>query len=171
VRSEIGRREIEMHSRRAFDSQSPPHLVARMLVFVIVCGGFVLGGIVLVGAQYHGDPDHIVYPGLVGSRSRDRALGNKPAGDSADDSDTPVNWYRLTSPASELGPRCCCSKFKLIWMTSSVETTFVRRRTGKANVAPIVVVWCNKYGFAEVSKTLARYRSEKNFVWTVKIIM
>jgi len=28
-----------------------------------------------------------------------------------------------------------------------------------------------KNDFAEVSKNLARYRSEKNFVWTIKIIM
>jgi len=28
-----------------------------------------------------------------------------------------------------------------------------------------------KNGFAEVSKNLARYKSENNFVWTIKIIM
>jgi len=28
-----------------------------------------------------------------------------------------------------------------------------------------------KNGFAEVSKNLGKYRSENNFVWTIKIIM
>ncbi|KAG5324256.1 PDGFB factor, partial [Pseudoatta argentina] len=68
----------------SFDSQSPPYFIARMLVLAIVCGGFLLGQ---VDAQYHDDPDHIVFPGAVGSRSRDRALDNEPAGGS-DDSDT-----------------------------------------------------------------------------------
>ena len=77
----------------SFDSQSPPHFIARMRILAIVCGGFLLGQ---VDAQYHDDSDHIVFPGAVGSRSRDRTLDNEnPAGDS-DDSDT-VNWYRLTS--------------------------------------------------------------------------
>lgn len=80
-------------------SQSPLHLAVRMLVFAIVCGGFVLGQ---VDTQYHGDPDHIVFPGLIGSSSRDRALGNKPARAAADDSDTPVNWYRLTPPLNQV---------------------------------------------------------------------
>jgi len=65
-----------------------------MLLLAIVCSGFLLGQ---VDAQYHDDSDHIVFPGAVGSRSRDRTLDNEPAGDS-DDSDT-VNWYRLNSPS------------------------------------------------------------------------
>ncbi|XP_011167172.1 uncharacterized protein LOC105201033 [Solenopsis invicta] len=71
-----------------FDSQSPPHLAARMLLFAFLCGGFVLGQ---VGAQYE-DSDHIVFPGPVGQRSRDRALEstNKPAGGSTGNSDTPI---------------------------------------------------------------------------------
>ncbi|XP_011698558.1 PREDICTED: uncharacterized protein LOC105456277 [Wasmannia auropunctata] len=81
-----------MQSRHgaSFDSQSPPLLVvARMLVLaMIVCGVFVLGQI---GAQYHGNPDHIVFPGPVGSRSSGKALDNKPARGSADDSDTPIS--------------------------------------------------------------------------------
>ncbi|KYN00677.1 hypothetical protein ALC62_08535 [Cyphomyrmex costatus] len=72
----------------SFDSQSPPHFIARMLVLAIVCGGFLLGQI---DAQYHDDPDHIVFPGPVGSRSRDRAFDNEPAGGSTDDSDTPIS--------------------------------------------------------------------------------
>lgn len=96
VRSEVI--TVEMQSRLgAFDSQSP-HLAARMLLFVLVCGGLVLLG--KVGAQYHGNPDHIVFPGPVGLRPRDRALESpdEPAGGSVDDSDMPVNWYRLTPP-------------------------------------------------------------------------
>ncbi|XP_011868200.1 PREDICTED: uncharacterized protein LOC105562184 [Vollenhovia emeryi] len=68
-----------------FDSQSPLHSVARMLVLAIVCSGFALGQ---VGTQYHGNPDHVVFPGQISSR--DRALDNKPAGGSAGDSDTPI---------------------------------------------------------------------------------
>ncbi|XP_024871614.1 uncharacterized protein LOC112454449 [Temnothorax curvispinosus] len=74
-----------------FDSQSTLHLVAKMLVFALICGGVILGVLGQVGAQYHGDPDHIVFPGPVGSGSRDRALDNEPAGGSTDDSDTPIS--------------------------------------------------------------------------------
>jgi len=30
---------------------------------------------------------------------------------------------------------------------------------------------CRKNGFAEIAKNLARYRSENNFVGTIKVIM
>ncbi|XP_011268157.1 uncharacterized protein LOC105258546 [Camponotus floridanus] len=56
------------------------HFGAKIFVFAIVCGGFVVGQ---VSAQYHGNPDHVVFPGPIGSRSR--ALDVKPTKGSADD--------------------------------------------------------------------------------------
>lgn len=64
------------------------HFGARIFVFAIVCGGFVVGQ---VSAQYHGHPDHIVFPGPISSRSR--ALDVKPTKDDSDNA--LVNWYTL----------------------------------------------------------------------------
>ncbi|XP_012538150.1 uncharacterized protein LOC105837703 [Monomorium pharaonis] len=80
--------QSRLFSGAPFDSQSPPpRHAARMFLLAIVCGGFVLGE---VGAQYHGDPDHIVYPGPVDVRSRALEYPDGPAGSSVDDSDTPI---------------------------------------------------------------------------------
>lgn len=65
------------------------HFGARIFVLAIVCGGFVVGQ-VSAHNQYHGNPDHIVFPGPIGSRSR--ALDEKPTKNSADDSNALVNW-------------------------------------------------------------------------------
>ncbi|XP_011638848.1 uncharacterized protein LOC105428307 [Pogonomyrmex barbatus] len=58
-----------------------------ILVFALVCTEFIVGQ---NSAQHHGDPDRIVFPGPVSSRSGDRALDNKPTGGSVDDSDSPI---------------------------------------------------------------------------------
>lgn len=80
-------RKMQLQFDASFDNQLF-HFGARIFVLVIVCGGFIVGQ---VSAQYHGNPDHIIFPGPIGSRSR--ALDVKPTKGSADDSNALVNWY------------------------------------------------------------------------------
>ncbi|XP_070162833.1 uncharacterized protein Pvf1 [Polyergus mexicanus] len=74
---------MQLHFDASFDNQLF-YFGARIFILAIVCGGFVVGR---VSTQYHGNPDHIIFPGPIGSRSRD--LSNDPVVEgSADDSDT-----------------------------------------------------------------------------------
>ncbi|XP_050447063.1 platelet-derived growth factor subunit A-like isoform X1 [Cataglyphis hispanica] len=73
---------MQLHFDASFDNQLF-YFGARIFILAIVCGGFVVGQ---VSTQYHGNPDHIIFPGPIGSRSR--ALDNEPVEGSADDSDT-----------------------------------------------------------------------------------
>ncbi|XP_072745579.1 uncharacterized protein Pvf1 [Anoplolepis gracilipes] len=73
----------KMQFDASFDNQLF-YFGVRIFILAIVCGGFVVGQV--ISTQYHGNPDHIVFPGPVGSRSR--ALENKPSEGSASGSDT-----------------------------------------------------------------------------------
>lgn len=80
-----------MHSRQRNTSGSQLYFGAKMFIFAIICNEFIVGQ---VSSQFHGNPDDIVFPGPINSRSRSRSF-KELTEDSADDNDSPVNWYTL----------------------------------------------------------------------------
>ncbi|XP_012232129.1 uncharacterized protein Pvf1 [Linepithema humile] len=78
---------IEMQSRQRNTSSGSQLLYfgAKIFIFAIICNEF-MGQ---VSSQFHGNPDGIVFPGPINSRSRSRSV-NEPTEGSADDNDSPV---------------------------------------------------------------------------------